>query len=98
MNCLNKELSKEAIKWLRTYGYTLNNGEYECEKIKENLKRFYPYEYYFFVDLEVRNQVFKIFEGEEHTKEFYKSWNRRFRNERRILIKDLYGLEKKGIR
>ena len=70
----------------------------ECEKIKENLKRFYPYEYYFFVDLEVRNQVFKIFEGEEHTKEFYKSWNRRFRNERRILIKDLYGLEKKGIR
>ena len=51
MNCLNKELSKEAIKWLRTYGYTLNNGEYECEKIKENLKRFYPYEYYFFVDL-----------------------------------------------
>lgn len=101
MNALSnlpKELPKETIKWLRTYGYTLNNGDERFEKIKSKLKEMYPYEYYFYIDEDIRNEAEKIFECEERTKDFYKSWIKRFRYEKKRLIKELYNLEKKGIR
>lgn len=95
---LPENLDNQTIKWLRIYGYCLNSKR-ECEtKIRENLKKWYIYEYYFYVDYEIKEEAEKIFEGEEHTREFYKSFNKRFNNEKRRLIKALYGLEKKGIR
>ena len=40
---LNKDgnvmkLDKETIKWLRTYGYTLNSDEERYQKIKSKIK------------------------------------------------------------
>ena len=86
------------MKWLRIYGYCLNYKDKHYERIKNGLKKWYIYEYYFYVDYEIKEEAEKIFEGEERTREFYKSFNKRFNNEKRRLIKTLYGLEKKGIR
>ena len=95
---LPENLDNQTIKWLRLYGYCLNSKkEYET-KIRDILKNWYIYEYYFYVDYEIKEEAEKIFEGEEHTREFYKSYYKRSRNEKRRLIKELYGLEKKGIR
>jgi len=95
---LPKDLDRETMKWLRSYGYCLNfEGERET-RIREGLKKWYTYEYYFYVDYEIKEEAEKIFEGEEHTGEFYRDWGKRFRNEKKRLIKALYGLEKKGIR
>lgn len=98
LNNLPEELPKDTLNWLRTYGYTLNSGDERFKKIKSKLKELYPYEYYFYIDEDIRNEAEKIFECEERTKEFYKSWTKRFRHEKKRLIKELYGLEKKGIR
>ena len=95
---LPENLDKEAMKWLRIYGYCLNYKDKHYERIKNGLKKWYIYEYYFYVDYEIKEEAEKIFEGEERTREFYKSFNKRFNNEKRRLIKTLYGLEKKGIR
>ena len=89
------DLDSETIKWLKVYGYCLNYNSYT--RVKEGLKKWYIYEYYFYVDLEIREEACKIFEGEEPTKEFYRNWDKRFRNEKKRIIKALYGLEKKGI-
>lgn len=98
MNDLPCELPKEVIKWLRSYGYALNNNDEKFKKIKNILIKKYPYEYYLFVDMDIREQALKIFEGEEETREFFKTWDSRFKREKKRLIKDIYGLEKKSIR
>lgn len=93
------ELPKETIKWLRIFGYTLNSEHEEFRKIKKNLKKWYTYEYYFYVDIDLRKEAEKIFTGEDQTtRAFYKSWGRRVRAEKKRLIKELYGLDKRGIR
>ena len=53
---LNKDgnvmkLDKETIKWLRTYGYTLNSDEERYQKIKSKIKEIDPYSYYFYLAL-----------------------------------------------
>lgn len=98
LNNLPEELPKDTLNWLRTYGYTLNSDDERYQKIKSKLKELYPYEYYFYIDEDIRNEAEKIFEYEERTKEFYKTWKKRFSHEKKRLIKELYGLEKKGIR
>lgn len=96
---LPKELDNDTLKWLRIYGYSLN---LDCDRykiIKNRLKEWYPYEFYFYVDLDIKQEAEKIFsENEGRTREFYKSFKRKFNAEKRRLIKELYGLEKKGIR
>lgn len=95
---LPKELSKDHVKWLRDFGYCLNTDDENYNKVKANLKKWYTYEYYFYVDMELRKEAEKIFEGEDYTtREYAKSWKRRLRHEKKRLIKELYGLEKKGI-
>lgn len=96
---LPKALDKDTLKWLRVYGYTLNSKHEEFKKIKTNLKKWYTYEYYFYVDLDLRKEAEKIFIGEDQaTREFLRSWDKRFKAEKKRLIKELHGLEKKGIR
>lgn len=96
---LPKELDKETIKWLRDFGFTLNINDERYKRIKNNLKKWYEYEYYFYVDEDIKKEAEKIFiEEDQTTREFYKTYGRRFRAEKRRLIKKLYGLEKKGIR
>jgi flagellin-specific chaperone FliS len=96
---LPRELSKEHLKWLRIYGYCLNVDDETYNKVRHNLKKWYTYEYYFYVDIDLRKEAKKIFEGEDYTtKEFRKSWKKRFSHEKKRLIKQLYGLEKKEIR
>lgn len=98
-DCLLKELDKETIKWLRDFGFTLNVNDERYKSIKSDLKKWHTYEYYFYVDEDIKKEAEKIFDDEDHsTREFYKSYKRRFRAEKRRLIKELYGLEKKGIR
>lgn len=95
---LPEKLDKESLKWLRVFGYCLNTDFEDYIKIRTNLKKWYPYEYYFYVDLDLRKEAEKIFEGEDYTtKEYRKSWKKRFRHEKKRLIKELYGLEKKII-
>lgn len=90
------KLDKETIKWLRTYGYTLNSDEVRYQKIKSKIKEIDPYSYYFYVDLDIKQEAEKIFsENDGRTKEFYKSFKRKFNAEKRRLIKELYGLEKR---
>ena len=93
---LPENLDNQTIKWLKVYGYCLNYNSYA--RVKEGLKKWYIYEYYFYVDLEIREEACKIFEGEEPTREFYRNWDKRFSQEKKRIIKALYGLEKKGIR
>lgn len=96
---LPRDLSKEHLKWLRIYGYCLNVDDENYNKVRNTLKKWYTYEYYFYVDMNLRKEAEKIFKGEDYTtKEYRKSWKKRFRHEKKRLIKELYGLEKKGIR
>lgn len=95
---LPKDLDRETMNWLRAYGYCLNYEDKRYERIRAALKKWYTYEYYFYVDYSIKEEAEKIFEGEEHTKEFYKSYSKRLRHEKKRLIKALHGLEKKGIR
>ncbi|GAA0706091.1 hypothetical protein GCM10008904_14380 [Paraclostridium ghonii] len=100
---LPKELDKETIRWLRSYGFCLNGEDERYKKIKENLKKWYTYEYYFYVDMYLWKEAKKKFdsltvEDFNSPKEYYKSEKRITNQEKRRLIKELYGLEKKGIR
>lgn len=99
---LPKDLPKETIKWLKTYGFTLNNGDERFEKIKSKLKEMYPYEYYFYIDAGIKEAAKEYAENYhcvyENRKEGYKTWDKRFKEEKKRLIKKIYGLEKKGIR
>lgn len=96
---MNKNLDKHSLKWLRIYGYCLNSGDEKFTKLKEHLKEHYTYEYYFYVDEDIKKEAEKIFKNDDYTtREFIKSFGRRFRAEKKRLIKEIYGLEKKGIR
>lgn len=95
---LPNELDKETLKWLRVFGYCLNTDFEHYNKIRASLRKWYPYEYYFYVDIELRKEAERIFKGEDYTtREYRKSWKKRFRHEKKRLIKELHGLEKKGI-
>lgn len=100
--CLPKELDKETLKWLRTYGYTLNSSDKHYGKIKKYIKLNYPYEYYFYVDSDIKTRAEKEIEYTGlygiGTPNGYKGWSSNFRKIKKNLIKELYGLEKKGIR
>ncbi|MCH1964900.1 hypothetical protein [Paraclostridium sordellii] len=99
---LPKELSDENLKWLRIYGYCLNADDENYKKLRDTLKKWYPYEYYFYVDLNLNNEAKKKFdsltiEDFKSYKEYWKSAKTITRHEKKRLIKKLYGLEKKGI-
>ena len=102
LNNLPEELPKDTLNWLRTYGYTLNIDDEIYKKVKSNLKKFYPYEYYCYVDLDIKKEAEDYAENYhcvyENRKEGYKTWDKRFKEEKKRLIKKIYGLEKKGIR
>lgn len=102
MNNLPDKLPRETIKWLRVYGYTLNSGDEFYKKIKKNLNEKYPYEYYFYVDNDIKEAAEEYAENYHYVysnrKEYYKIWEKRFKEEKKRLIKKIYGLEKKGIR
>lgn len=100
---LPESLDKETLTWLRAFGYTLNSPCDRMKKIKENFKKWYTYEYYFYVDIDLAQEARKKFESLtvddfNSLGEYYKSENRITNQEKRRLIKELYGLEKKGIR
>ena len=86
---LPKDLPKETIKWLKTYGYTLNIDDEIYKKVKSNLKKFYPYEYYCYVDLDIKKEAEDYAENYhcayENRKQYYKTWSKRFKKERRRL-------------
>jgi hypothetical protein len=96
---LPKDLDKENLAWLRLYGYSLNNEDNERYlKVKELMKKWYTYEYYFFVDMDIKQQAERnIIESSENSS-WMKRWTGKFNKEKRTLIKEIYGLEKKGIR
>lgn len=95
------KLDKETIKWLRNYGYTLNNGDERFEKIKNKLKEMYPYEYYFYIDLDIKREseeyALSYQAVYENQKEYWRVVKKRIREYKKKQIKELYGL-KKGIR
>ncbi|QEZ68941.1 hypothetical protein D4A35_08340 [Paraclostridium bifermentans] len=100
---LPESLDKETLTWLRSYGYTLNSSCDRMQKIKENFKKWYPYEYYFYVDIDLAQEARKQFnsltvEDFNSPREYYKSEKKITNQEKRRLIKELYGLDKKGIR
>ena len=91
------DLNKESLSWFRVYGYTLNAEDEVFKKVKSNLKKWYPYEYYFFVDLEIKKIAeHDIQNNSDNT--WIKSYTGKFNRAKRKYIKELYGLEKKGIR
>lgn len=93
---------KNMISWLRNFGFCLNTQD-SYKEIRSRLKEIYPYEYYFYVDEEISKKAKS--EGEklnredyEHFKKYSMAYNKVVRESKRKLIKNLYGLEKKGIR
>lgn len=82
------ELDKETIKWLRTYGYTLNFDDERYQKIKSKIKELYPYNYYMWIDLDIKKEA----ESLVPTSERY--WERKFVAMKRKLVKEKYGLIK----
>ena len=102
MNSLPDKLPKATLGWLRDFGYTLNSGDKRFNEIKMKLKESHPYEYYFFIDNDIR-ELAKDYAENYHcvyvnAGEMYKTWDKRFKQKKKILIKKMYGLEKKGIR
>lgn len=101
---LPENLDKDNLKWLREYGYTLNANDERLRKVKKGLKMWYPYEYYFYVDMEIYQEARKKSESLreedfiENPKKYYTTWSNLLKLEKRRIIKELYGLEKKGIR
>ncbi|WP_170075080.1 hypothetical protein [Paraclostridium dentum] len=99
---LPKELSKEHLKWLRLYGYCLNVDDENYNKLRDTLKKWYAYEYYFYVDRDLLKEARKKFDSLtvddfSSPKDYRRSEKRITRHEKKRLIKELYGLEKKGI-
>ncbi|MEG2984115.1 MAG: hypothetical protein RR835_05405 [Peptostreptococcaceae bacterium] len=100
---LPENLDRKALAWLRDYGICLNAKDETYKKIKENLKKWYPYEYYFYVDINLLKEARKKFgpltvDDFSSPREYYKTETKITRQEKKRLIKELYGLEKKGIR
>ncbi|WP_289293081.1 hypothetical protein [Romboutsia ilealis] len=91
------KLDKETIKWLRIYGYTLNNGDERFEKIKNKLKEMYPYEYYFYIDLDIKREseeyALSYQAVYENQKEYWRVVKKRIREYKKKQIKELYGLK-----
>lgn len=98
MNKYPNKLDKETIKWLKTYGYTLNSRDYMYQIIKYKIKEIYPYDYYFYIDLDVKK------EAEEYAisyqsvykdqREYWRVVKKRIREYKRKMIKEKYGLIK----
>lgn len=99
---MNSNLDKETIKWLRIYGYCLNTENERYAKIRKHLKEFYPFEYYFYVDKTIKEKAEQELMATNiygvDKPNGYKGWETHFRRIKRNLIKECYGLEKKGIR
>ena len=53
---MNNNLGKDTLKWLRTYGYCLNSEGEKSRKLKEYIKEHYSYEYYFYIDLDIKRE------------------------------------------
>ena len=96
------ELDRETIKYLRMYGYVIGalaKRDFYYEVIADNFKKEYPYEYYYYIDIDIKKLAEQELINEDRTtREYIKSFKRRFRAAKIQIIKDLYGLEKKGIK
>lgn len=93
------KLDKETVKWLNVYGYTLNTENDErYTKIKNKLKELYPYDYYFYIDLDIKRLSEEYAENYhcvyENKKQYYQTIRKRVREYKNKLIKELYGLKK----
>ena len=93
MDNLPSKLPEEVIKWLRIYGYTLNINEERYKKFKSSLKKLYPYEYYRYVDLDIKKEAEEYAENYhcvyENRKQYYKTLNKRFKKERDRLARKI---------
>lgn len=98
MDNLPNEIPKETVKWLKLYGYTLNVDDERYKKIKSNLKKYYPYEYYRYVDLDIKKEAEEYAENYhcvyENRKQYYQTWNKRFKKERDRLARKIATLKK----
>lgn len=95
---LPKNLDKETKEWLKTYGYTLNSNDERYKKIKRNLKKYYTYEYYRYVDLDIKREAEEYAENYhcvyENRKHYYQTWSKRFKKERDRLARKVATLKK----
>ena len=83
-----KELDKDSIKWLKTYGYCLNSYDERYTKLKNILKEHFKFQYYMWVDLDIKK------EAEELVPTSERYWERKFVAMKRKLVKEKYGLIK----
>lgn len=92
------ELDKETIKWLRTYGYTLNADDKRYQKIKSKIKEIDPYRYYFYIDLDIKREseeyAMSYQAVYENQKEYWRTVKRRVKEYKKKMIKEKYGLIK----
>lgn len=90
------ELDKETIKWLRTYGYTLNCDDKRYQKIKSKIKEIDPYSYYFYIDLDIKREAeeyaMSYQAAYENQKEYWRVVKKRNREYKKKTIKEKYGL------
>lgn len=98
MNKYPNELDKETTKWLRIYGYTLNSDNERYQKIKSKIKELYPYNYYFYIDLDIKREAEEYAMSYqavyENQKEYWRVIKKRNREYKKKIIKEKYGLIK----
>ena len=94
---MNNNLGKDTLKWLRTYGYCLNSEGEKRRKLKEYIKEHYSYEYYFYIDLDIKREseeyAMSYQAVYENQKEYWRVVKKRIREYKKKQIKKLYGLK-----
>lgn len=92
------ELDKDSIKWLRTYGYTLNSDNKRYQKIKSKIKEIDPYSYYFYIDLNIKREAEEYAMSYQavykNQKEHWRVVKKRDKEYKKKRIKEKYGLIK----
>lgn len=88
MSKYQDKLDKNSIKWLKTYGYCLNYDNERFIKLRCILKERFKFEYYMWVDLDIKKEAEKLVPvGERY-------WLRKFESMKRKLVKEKYGIIK----
>ena len=76
----------------------LNIDDEIYKETKSNLKKYYPYEYYRYVDLDIKKEAEDYAENYhcayENMKQYYKTWSKRFKKERNRLARKITRLKK----
>ena len=87
-----KKIDKDTIMFLKHYGYNLHADTEVLANTREYLKVNYPYEYYMYVDLDIKKRAEEQYIG-KYGQNYGSGYIGRMREIKNKLIKEIHNIK-----